>query len=132
MMAIRHGNCVKQIVTIFLSFGMLALPASAQPPETPVRVVKEDFFGRQIEDPYRWLENIRDPEVLKWLTAQSDHTRSTLDRIPVRKDILARIRDLDATLPPQPSVPAVDGKGRIFYFRNNSAGVSIGYMFDPA
>jgi prolyl oligopeptidase len=32
-------------------------------PETPVRDVKETFFGTEISDPYRWLEDLKSPEV---------------------------------------------------------------------
>lgn len=65
------------------------------PPETPVRDVKETFFGTEVTDPYRWLEDLKSPEVSSWMRAQNDYTRSVLDRIPNRDKLRARIAELD-------------------------------------
>src|SRR5687768_14842266 len=83
--------------------------AYAQPP-TPVRTVTENFFGREIEDPFRWLENVRDEEVMKWLKDQNDYTRAVLDKIPERREILARIREIEDESPRQLFDPARDRK----------------------
>ncbi len=65
------------------------------PPDTPVRDVKETFFGTEVTDPYRWLEDLKSPEVTSWMRAQNDYTRATLDRIPNRDKLRARIAQLD-------------------------------------
>ncbi|HEX8879087.1 MAG TPA: prolyl oligopeptidase family serine peptidase [Candidatus Acidoferrum sp.] len=64
-------------------------------PPTPVREVTEEFFGTKVTDPYRWLENTSDPEVIAWLKAQNDYTREALSKIPGRAELLARIQSLD-------------------------------------
>lgn len=64
-------------------------------PPTPVREVTEQFFGTKVTDPYRWLENTSDPEVIAWLKAQNDYTREALSKIPGRAELLARIQSLD-------------------------------------
>src|SRR3989449_7583486 len=46
-------------------------------------------------DPYRYMEDLQNPEVQGWLKAQNDYTRAALTRIPGRNDLLARIRQLD-------------------------------------
>ncbi len=68
------------------------LPA---PPETAVHEVKETFFGTEITDPYRWLEDLKSPEVSSWMRAQNDYTRRILDQIPGREKLRARIAELD-------------------------------------
>jgi hypothetical protein len=50
---------------------LLMGPIFGQPPDTPKRIVTDTYFGKDIDDPYRWLENVKDPEVLKWLGAQT-------------------------------------------------------------
>jgi prolyl oligopeptidase len=65
------------------------------PPETPVREVKESFFGTNVTDPYRWLEDLKSPEVSSWMRAQNDYTRAMLDRLPNRDKLHARIAQLD-------------------------------------
>jgi len=78
---------------------MLLIPAVATaqsaPPQTPVRAVIDNYFGTNVVDPYRWLENTSDPEVVAWMKAQNDYTRAVLARIPGRDDLLARIKSLD-------------------------------------
>ena len=78
---------------------LLLIPAVAsaqsQLPNTPVRPVTEDYLGTKVVDPYRWLENTADPEVIAWMKAQNDYTRAVLGRIPGRDELLARIKSLD-------------------------------------
>ena len=102
-----------------------------RPPETPVRVVSENFFGRQVEDPYRWLENVKDPEVLRWLSDQNAYTRSILDPIPERPKILERIRRLDAETPPPPANLTRDERGFLYFYRADPDGISKAYIRDP-
>ncbi len=64
-------------------------------PETPVRDVKEEFFGTEITDHYRWLEDLKSPEVSSWMRAQNDYTRSDIGSIPGREKLRARIAELD-------------------------------------
>jgi prolyl oligopeptidase len=71
--------------------------ASAQSklPATPVRNVTEEYFGTKVTDPYRWLENTSDQEVVSWMKAENDYTREVLARIPGRDKLLERIKSLD-------------------------------------
>jgi prolyl oligopeptidase len=89
--------------------------AALAPPETPVREVKETFFGAEISDPYRWLEDLKSPEVSSWMRAQNDYTRSVLERIPNREKLGKRIAELDD------SGVRVNGLqsfgGRLFYLK---------------
>jgi prolyl oligopeptidase len=103
----------------------------AQIPETPKRIIKENYFGKEIEDPYRWLENVKDPEVLKWLADQNSYTRSVIDAIPERSKILERMRQLDAETPPPLSGFSRDESGRYYFYRSGPSGISKGYVRDP-
>jgi prolyl oligopeptidase len=69
--------------------------SQVQLPKTAVREVTEDYFGTKVTDPYRWLENTSDPEVVAWMKAQNDYTREALARIPGRDKLLDRIKALD-------------------------------------
>jgi prolyl oligopeptidase len=71
--------------------------APLNPPVTPKREVTDDFFGTKIVDSYRWLEDLKSPEVSAWMKAQNDYTRSVLDRIPGRDKLRSRIAELDDT-----------------------------------
>jgi prolyl oligopeptidase len=71
------------------------------PPVAPVRVVAEDYFGTKVSDPYRYMENLKDPQVVKWFSDQDAYTRLVLSRIPGRKVLLKRIQQLDESGPPR-------------------------------
>jgi prolyl oligopeptidase len=64
-----------------------------------VKEVVDDFYGTEVSDPYRYMENLKDPEVEAWFKAQNAYTRSVLAKIPGRAKLLARIRELDKSVP---------------------------------
>jgi prolyl oligopeptidase len=78
----------------------------SSPPPAPTRIVIDEYYGNKIEDPYRYMEDLQNPEVQAWFKAQNDYTRSVLARIPGRGDLLNRIRQLDEAT-----------AGRVFDFR---------------
>ena len=85
---------------MFAMSGIVAQVPKA-PPIAPVRVVNEDYFGTKISDPYRYMENLKDPEVVKWFSDQDAYTRLVLSRIPGREALLKRIKQLDESGPPR-------------------------------
>ena len=63
-------------------------------PVARVAVVKDTYFGETLSDPYRWMENDKDPDWLPFLKGQNAHARAVLDTIPGRAALLARIQQL--------------------------------------
>jgi prolyl oligopeptidase len=92
--------------------------AALAPPETPVREVKETFFGTEISDPYRWLEDLKSPEVSSWMHAQNDYTRAVLERIPNRDKLRTRIAELDDAGVRVQSLQSFGG--RLFYLKQSA------------
>jgi prolyl oligopeptidase len=74
--------------------------------------VVEVRHGVAVADPYRWLEEGESPEVLAWGAAQERHLRATLDPLPGRDAIRARLRALLSIGTIAPPVPR---GGRYFY-----------------
>ncbi len=74
-------------------FGMAGTPIPAAP-VARVAVVKDTYFGETLSDPYRWMENDKDPDWLPYLKGQNDHTRAVLNTIPGREALLERIQQL--------------------------------------
>lgn len=64
------------------------------PPVARIDVVRDSYFGETLSDPYRWMENDKDPDWLPFLKGQNDHTRAVLDAIPGRDALLKRIQQL--------------------------------------
>lgn len=63
-------------------------------PETPKGEVVDNYFGVEVPDPYRWLEDDNSEEVANWVAAQNDITFSYLDKIPFRESIKNRLSAL--------------------------------------
>ena len=68
--------------------------AADTPPVAPLRPVTDTYFGTAVVDPYRYLEDLKDPEVQTWMKAQAAYARGVLDRIPARGALLDRIHAL--------------------------------------
>lgn len=69
------------------------------PPVAMVKVVTDDYYGTKVADPYRYMEDLKDPQVEAWFRAQNDYTRAVLARIPGRNQLLSRIVQLDQSVP---------------------------------
>jgi prolyl oligopeptidase len=63
-------------------------------PVARIDVAHDTYFGETLSDPYRWMENSKDPDWLPFLKAQNDRTRAVLDALPGRTAMLKRIEQL--------------------------------------
>jgi prolyl oligopeptidase len=61
----------------------------------PSANVVETVCGERIADPYRPLENLKDPKVLDWYKREADHARAVLDAIPGRNELIAKMVEFD-------------------------------------
>jgi len=56
-------------------------------PETEKIEVSDTFFGKEIIDPYRWLEDDRSDKTAAWVKAQNEVTFGYLNKIPYREEL---------------------------------------------
>jgi prolyl oligopeptidase len=144
----RRANTSRRRIRFFvliglasLALGFSALPvmlgrapddtAPKAPPVAPVRPVSEEYFGVKVVDPYRYMENMKDPEVTAWFKAQNDYTRAVLSRISGREALLAEIKRFDESAPARVSDIRRLPSGRYFYQKRlASEDVSKIYMRD--
>lgn len=73
---------------------VLAAGARLTYPDAPRGNVVESYFGTQVADPYRWMEDVDAPQTVAWVKAEGDLTRSYLDAIPQRNAIRDDYRKL--------------------------------------
>src|ERR1700678_2346741 len=69
-------------------------PAVPPAPVARIDVVHDTYFGETLSDPYRWMENDKDPGWLPYLKGQNEHARAILDALPARASLLKRIQQL--------------------------------------
>jgi prolyl oligopeptidase len=63
-------------------------------PETKKVDTVTNYFGTEVKDPYRWLEDDRSEETEKWVEAQNKVTFDYLKNIPFRKELENRLSEL--------------------------------------
>jgi prolyl oligopeptidase len=97
-----------------------AAPVADAPPVARPRPVVDDFFGKKVADPYRYFENLADPEVKAWVKGQADYAHRVLSGIPGRDALLARIRELDEGVPYRLSVVHRWPSGDLHYLKRLS------------
>lgn len=56
--------------------------------------VRDTIHGVVVEDPYRWLEDVKSEEVQAWMTAQDDLARAQLNGLPHRAELVERLKQL--------------------------------------
>ncbi len=87
-----------------LAAGLIATSAAhalsfEPPPLFPPGSTQDTYFGTVVPDPYRALEDTKNPQVAAWMKAQSDYARARLDTLPGRDALLARVRMYDDAVP---------------------------------
>lgn len=78
---------------------MSCAPQQKKPvyPETAKVDTVDVYFGTQVPDPYRWLENDTSAATTAWVEAQNKVTNEYLSQIPFRENLLKRLTELAVT-----------------------------------
>lgn len=103
-------------------------PSKMTYPETKRVDTVDVYFGQQVPDPYRWLEDDNSTETVEWVKAQNKLTRSYLDALPYRKEISSRLTELVNYT--RRSAPSKHGD-KYFYSKNDGLqNQAVYYMAD--
>lgn len=63
-------------------------------PETKKVDTVDNYFGTDVRDPYRWLEDDMSDETAEWVASQNKITKDFLTKIPYREDLKKRLEKL--------------------------------------
>lgn len=77
--------------------------------------VVDNYFGRRVSDPYRWMEDLTSKAVADWVAAENQVTFAYLAKLPMRDHFQRRITELWNY--PKVAIPVHEG-GRFFYTKN--------------
>ena len=107
--------------TIFLTASVLLMTTAFSQskinyPKTAKEVVVDSYFGIQVKEPYRWLENDTSAATSAWVKAQNKVTQDYLGKISFRADLKKRMTALNNYA--KYSAP-FKKNGRYFYYKNN-------------
>lgn len=85
-------------------------------PQTKKGNVVDTYFGTQVNDPYRWMEDDRSDETASWVKAQNEVTYGYLNQIPFRTALKTRLEKLWN----YEKIGAPSKEGNFTYFSKNN------------
>ena len=97
-------------------------------PETKKIDSATTYFGTEIKDPYRWLEDDKSAETASWVKAQNEVTFGYLEQIPFRKALKDRMEKLWNY--EKISAPFKEGDFTYFYKNDGLQNQSVLYRKD--
>ena len=109
---------MKRMIISFLalSFMISCTEKTIQYPSTKKGEVKDTYFGTEVQDPYRWLEDDNSKETADWVKTQNQLTFGYLAKLPFRDKIKSRLTELWDY--PKYGTPFKEA-GKYFFFKNN-------------
>jgi prolyl oligopeptidase len=115
-MSLRRSIPFPRATALLCALTATVATAQTKPPVAPVKDVTDTYFGVAVNDPYRYMEDMKDPEVIAWMKAQADYTRVVLDRIPQRAVLLSEIQKYGDAAPSRTFGIQVNGN-HIYYYK---------------
>lgn len=97
-----------------------------QYPDTKKVDTVDNYFGTEVADPYRWLEDDEADEVAVWVEEQNKVTFDYLDNIPFRESIRQRLENIWDY--PKYSAPFKEGNNYFFYKNDGLQNQSVLYV----
>ncbi|WP_406685250.1 prolyl oligopeptidase family serine peptidase [Seonamhaeicola sp. MEBiC1930] len=85
-------------------------------PKTKTVDTVDTYFGVEVKDPYRWLEDDMSDETAEWIKTQNQTTYGYLDNIPFREELKERLSSLWNY--EKVGTPFKEGK-YTYFFKNN-------------
>ena len=84
----------KLIIPSIIMASMLFDACAPKLPETRQDNTVDNYFGTEVADPYRWLEDDASDETARWVIAQNKVTDHYLKKLPQRKRLLERLKEV--------------------------------------
>ncbi len=116
-MKMKHITLKCMLITLFSSMIYAQnTTMELKYPATEKGNTVDEYFGTEVKDPYRWLEDDRSKETEAWVKAQNEVTFDYLSKIPFREEIKNRLTELwDYE---KYSAPSKHGEFNYFYKNN--------------
>lgn len=110
---------MKQLISIFIGMAFISSGFSQSKinyPKTAKENVIDTYFGVEVKEPYRWLENDTSAATSAWVKEQNTVTKNYLSQIPFRNDLKKRLTALNNYAK---YTSPFKKNGRYYYYKNN-------------
>lgn len=115
------------ITQVFLQYMATHPEYQYQYPPTKQEPVTDDYFGTQVTDNYRWMENMSDTAVQHWFKAQANYTDEILGNIEGRDALLndmINISNIKTSV-----VSDITIKNNRYFYRKAQAGENVSKIY---
>jgi prolyl oligopeptidase len=100
--------------------------AALRYPAARIADVVDDYHGIRVADPYRWMEDLADPETRAWAAVQNALIDSHLAGDPLREEVRARLTVMHDRLDNfSIALPSQHAAGREFFMQTNAGGAAL-------
>lgn len=96
---------------------LAACSDSDKPSLAPVKPVTDSYFGVEVADPYRYMENMDDTVFLDWMQEYAGYTRGILDNISGRQELIDWFHEVDQRKSDKIYGLRIAESGRYFYLK---------------
>ena len=118
------------VATSITSFSQNQKMETLTYPETKKTATVDTYFGTEVSDPYRWLEDDKSEETAAWIKEENKVTFDYLSKIPFRNKIKERMEKLWNY--EKISAPFKEGAYTYFYKNNGLQNQSVLYRTDKS
>jgi len=121
-------------ILLIVLAGTLSCQQNSKTAETAVNYPKtntvdtaDTYFGVEVKDPYRWLEDDRSTETETWVKSQNEVTFGYLNQIPYREQLKERLSEIWNY--ERIGAPFVEGDYTYFYKNDGLQNQSVIYRY---
>jgi len=118
------------VATSITSFSQNQKMETLTYPETKKTATVDTYFGTEVSDPYRWLEDDKSEETAAWIKEENKVTFDYLSKLPFRNKIKERMEKLWNY--EKISAPFKEGAYTYFYKNNGLQNQSVLYRTDKS
>jgi prolyl oligopeptidase len=121
---------IMAVATSITSFSQNQKMETLTYPETKKTATVDTYFGTEVSDPYRWLEDDKSEETAAWIKEENKVTFDYLSKLPFRNKIKERMEKLWNY--EKISAPFKEGAYTYFYKNNGLQNQSVLYRTDKS
>ncbi len=125
MMKLRKALITISSALFFLQSCSASAGEAVPPPQS---AAIDNYFGVNVPDPFKPLENLDDPRVMKWIKGESDRARSVLESIPGRRQLISKMKEFDDRRKSKIYSLSISDNDRYFYLKE-TPGDEVGKLF---
>jgi oligopeptidase B len=112
-------RCFPVTAALFACVSLMAIDSTPPPPIAPQRPHVSLWHGEQVNDPWFWLREKTNPDVVAYLNAENAYTEATTAELKpfseaLYKEMLGRIKQTDLSVPVR--------RGAYFYYSRTEEG----------